>query len=67
MRPEDITEASWIGDKVVNAAPKDRDIAMVFQSCIYPHDPGLHGLPLGGNAAGHHRRGESNEAARILT
>ena len=37
---EDITEGSiQIGDKVVNdIAPKDRDIAMVFQSyALYPH------------------------------
>ena len=29
----------WIGDRLVNAvAPRDRDIAMVFQSCaLYPH------------------------------
>jgi multiple sugar transport system ATP-binding protein len=37
---EDITEGQiWIGDQVVNdVAPKDRDIAMVFQSyALYPH------------------------------
>lgn len=37
---EDITEGEvWIGDRVVNdVAPKDRDIAMVFQSyALYPH------------------------------
>jgi multiple sugar transport system ATP-binding protein len=37
---EEITEGEiWIGDRVVNnVAPKDRDIAMVFQSyALYPH------------------------------
>jgi len=37
---EDATEGKiWIGDRVVNdVAPKDRDIAMVFQSyALYPH------------------------------
>ena len=37
---EDITEGElWIGDNLVNnVAPKDRDIAMVFQSyALYPH------------------------------
>ena len=37
---EDITEGELrIGDKVVNdLAPRDRDIAMVFQSyALYPH------------------------------
>ena len=37
---EDITEGKiWIDDTVVNdIAPKDRDIAMVFQSyALYPH------------------------------
>jgi len=37
---EEITEGElWIGDKLVNnAAPKDRDIAMVFQNyALYPH------------------------------
>jgi multiple sugar transport system ATP-binding protein len=37
---EDITEGKiWIGDHIVNdVAPKDRDIAMVFQSyALYPH------------------------------
>jgi multiple sugar transport system ATP-binding protein len=37
---EEITEGEiWIGDRVVNnIAPKDRDIAMVFQSyALYPH------------------------------
>jgi len=37
---EDITEGEiFIGDKVVNeVAPKDRDIAMVFQNyALYPH------------------------------
>ncbi len=37
---EDITSGElWIGDKLVNnVAPKDRDIAMVFQSyALYPH------------------------------
>ena len=37
---EEITEGElWIGDKLVNnVAPKDRDIAMVFQNyALYPH------------------------------
>lgn len=37
---EDISEGElWIGDKVMNdVAPKDRDIAMVFQNyALYPH------------------------------
>jgi len=37
---EEITEGEiWIGDRMVNnVAPKDRDIAMVFQSyALYPH------------------------------
>ena len=37
---EEITEGElWIGDKMVNdVAPKDRDIAMVFQNyALYPH------------------------------
>ncbi len=37
---EDITDGElWIGDRLVNdIAPKDRDIAMVFQSyALYPH------------------------------
>src|SRR6188508_1615265 len=37
---EEISEGEiWIGDRVVNnVAPKDRDIAMVFQSyALYPH------------------------------
>ncbi|APB30561.1 ABC transporter ATP-binding protein [Vagococcus teuberi] len=37
---EDISEGElWIGDKLVNdVAPKDRDIAMVFQNyALYPH------------------------------
>ncbi len=37
---EEVTEGEiWIGDRVVNnVAPKDRDIAMVFQSyALYPH------------------------------
>jgi multiple sugar transport system ATP-binding protein len=33
---EDVTEGViWIGDDIVNGlAPRDRDIAMVFQNCI---------------------------------
>ena len=28
----------WIGDRCVNdIAPRDRDVAMVFQSALYPH------------------------------
>ena len=37
---EEISEGEvWIGDQIVNdVAPKDRDIAMVFQSyALYPH------------------------------
>ena len=37
---EEISDGEiWIGDRVVNnVAPKDRDVAMVFQSyALYPH------------------------------
>lgn len=42
-----------IGERVVNdVAPKDRDIAMVFQSyALYPHMTVAENLPLGSRCA----------------
>ena len=69
---EDITDGSLlIGDKVVNdIAPKDRDIAMVFQSyALYPHmtvrDNLAFGLKLRKIEKGEIER-RVNEAAAIL-
>ena len=69
---EVVTEGEiWIGDRVVNElAPKDRDIAMVFQNyALYPHmtvrENMAFPLKLAG-ASDEEIKGKVEEAARIL-
>ena len=69
---EEITEGElWIGDRLVNdVAPKDRDIAMVFQNyALYPHmtvfDNMAFGLKLNKTPKEEIKR-RVEEAARIL-
>ena len=53
---EEITEGElYIGDRLVNdVAPKDRDIAMVFQNyALYPHKDRLREPGLRPEAASH--------------
>jgi len=69
---EDITEGElWIGDKLVNnVPPKDRDIAMVFQSyALYPHMTVRDNMAFALKLAGESKEvinEKVNEAAEIL-
>ena len=70
---EEISEGElYIGDKLVNdVAPKDRDIAMVFQNyALYPHmtvyDNMAFGLKLRKTPEGRDRKAACEEAAKIL-
>ncbi len=69
---EDISSGTLsIGDRIVNdVAPKDRDIAMVFQSyALYPHMTVAENLAFGLTLRGHDRAKIAervSEAARVL-
>ena len=70
---EDITEGELVigGERVNELAPRDRDIAMVFQNyALYPHmtvrDNMGFALKLAKTSQGRDRPARSSEAARIL-
>ena len=61
----------WIGNKLVNnVAPKDRDIAMVFQNyALYPHMTVFENMAFGLRLRGYNRReidARVRDAAQIL-
>jgi ABC-type sugar transport system ATPase subunit len=66
---EEISEGQiYIGDQIVNdVAPKDRDIAMVFQSyALYPHMTVYDNMAFGLKAAQDTQRTSSTSAYRKL-